>query len=302
MGLRFRKTISLLPGVRLNVSKSGVGISAGVPGLRGSINTSGRVTGTASIPGTGLSYVKTKQLGSKSKKSKSTKTAKGSKSTDTKEKKNLKESAAPKSKKTMSAQASSIQIDENTIKSIHSVSDTANNWEKLAESDSPAAFTYDETTWEYLHSTAPLILKGDIDAYLQVIADVNPLDDLLCYGSDFQFGTDSSSKMEVEFVINDAALSDAASRLSDREYNLLLQDFVCSVTLRTARDIFALLPVEHTIVHVVLRDTDIFSVDYNRDTMAKINFDYIDASNTATKFRHNMSFDEKKGFSPVNRL
>ncbi|MBQ4238666.1 MAG: DUF4236 domain-containing protein, partial [Ruminococcus sp.] len=80
MGLRFRKTISLLPGVRLNISKSGLGISAGIPGLRGSINTSGRVTGTASIPGTGVSYVKTKQLGSKKKKAEKsaakTKTAK----------------------------------------------------------------------------------------------------------------------------------------------------------------------------------------------------------------------------------
>ena len=39
MGLRFRKSISLIPGVRLNFSKSGMSVSAGVPGFRKTINT-----------------------------------------------------------------------------------------------------------------------------------------------------------------------------------------------------------------------------------------------------------------------
>ena len=39
MGLRFRKSISLIPGVRLNFSKSGMSVSSGVPGFRKTINT-----------------------------------------------------------------------------------------------------------------------------------------------------------------------------------------------------------------------------------------------------------------------
>ena len=34
MPLRFHRSLKLLPGVRLNISKRGLGISAGVPGLR----------------------------------------------------------------------------------------------------------------------------------------------------------------------------------------------------------------------------------------------------------------------------
>lgn len=34
MGLRFRRSIGLAKGVRLNVNKGGLGISAGVPGAR----------------------------------------------------------------------------------------------------------------------------------------------------------------------------------------------------------------------------------------------------------------------------
>ena len=131
---------------------------------------------------------------------------------------------------------------------------------------------------------------------------MNPLDDLLDYGSNFEFGTDNPTKIEVEFVINDAALSDAAQRLNQNDYNALLQDFVCSMSLRIARDMFALLPVQDVIVHTVLDGDTIFSVDFNIDNFSKINFGYIDASNTATKFRNNMSFDPKKGFAPVNRV
>ena len=57
MGFRLRKSINLGGGVRLNVSKRGVGVSAGVKGARIGIGPRGtRVT--TSIPGTGLSYQK----------------------------------------------------------------------------------------------------------------------------------------------------------------------------------------------------------------------------------------------------
>lgn len=68
MGLRFRKSVKIAPGVRLNISKKSVGISAGVKGYRKSINSSGRVTTSIVVPGTGVSYVKTENLKSKKKK------------------------------------------------------------------------------------------------------------------------------------------------------------------------------------------------------------------------------------------
>lgn len=68
MGLRFRKSAKIAPGVRLNIGKKSVGISAGVKGYRKSINSSGRVTTSIGVPGTGVSYVKTENLKSKKKK------------------------------------------------------------------------------------------------------------------------------------------------------------------------------------------------------------------------------------------
>ncbi len=65
MGLRFRKSIKIAPGVKLNISKNSVGISAGVKGARISVNSKGRVTRTTGIPGTGISNVTTYNLNSK---------------------------------------------------------------------------------------------------------------------------------------------------------------------------------------------------------------------------------------------
>lgn len=56
MGLRFRKSIKVAPGVKLNVGKKSAGISVGTKGARYSVSSSGRRTSTVGIPGTGLSY------------------------------------------------------------------------------------------------------------------------------------------------------------------------------------------------------------------------------------------------------
>jgi hypothetical protein len=56
MGFRFRKIISVLPGVKVNLSKSGVSTSLGGHGATVNVGTSGKRTMTLGIPGTGLSY------------------------------------------------------------------------------------------------------------------------------------------------------------------------------------------------------------------------------------------------------
>ena len=56
MGFRYRKSIRLGGGFRINISGSGVGYSWGVPGYRITKTANGKIRQTASIPGTGLSY------------------------------------------------------------------------------------------------------------------------------------------------------------------------------------------------------------------------------------------------------
>jgi len=56
MGFRFRKSINLPGGFRINLSKSGVGFSWGVKGARITRTAKGKTQATLSIPGTGISY------------------------------------------------------------------------------------------------------------------------------------------------------------------------------------------------------------------------------------------------------
>ncbi len=57
MGFRYRKSIKIVPGVRLNLSKSGVSTSIGRRGATVNIGH-GRVKSTVGVPGSGVSYSK----------------------------------------------------------------------------------------------------------------------------------------------------------------------------------------------------------------------------------------------------
>ncbi|GAA0063623.1 DUF4236 domain-containing protein [Clostridium sp. CTA-1] len=57
MGFRYRKSINLGGGFPINLSKSGVGYSWGVPGYRVTKTANGKLRKTYSISGTGVSYV-----------------------------------------------------------------------------------------------------------------------------------------------------------------------------------------------------------------------------------------------------
>lgn len=55
MPFRFRQTIRLLPGIRLNLSKTGASLSLGRRGATVNINRHGHKT-TVGLPGSGMSY------------------------------------------------------------------------------------------------------------------------------------------------------------------------------------------------------------------------------------------------------
>ena len=69
MGLRFRKSIKIAPGVKLNFGKKSIGMSVGGRRAGISINSKTGVHGRVSAPGTGFSY--TTKLGGEKKKRRS---------------------------------------------------------------------------------------------------------------------------------------------------------------------------------------------------------------------------------------
>lgn len=59
MGFRVRKSIKIMPGVRMTLSPSGISTSVGVKGARVTLGANGRVTRTIGIPGSGISHTST---------------------------------------------------------------------------------------------------------------------------------------------------------------------------------------------------------------------------------------------------
>ncbi|WP_243343913.1 DUF4236 domain-containing protein [Anaerococcus sp. AGMB09787] len=84
MGIRFRKSINLGKGFRINMSKSGPGLSWGGKGFRLTRTAKGNIRTTASIPGTGFSYQKEFKNPLRAKKNKEARkeTSKGDKAID----------------------------------------------------------------------------------------------------------------------------------------------------------------------------------------------------------------------------
>ena len=178
MGLRFRKSISIIPGVKLNFGKSGLSLSAGVPGFRKTFHTSGRVTTSVGIPGTGLSYVTTEN-----KNKASSRHAQSETSTyyePTPEPAAVSNYSAPEENyKTSYTKQASKAVTKSVATDIHKITDDVIDWTEIMVNPCPPDGSYDADLWKYFHDVSAKVLSGDIDTYLQVINDINPLNDLL---------------------------------------------------------------------------------------------------------------------------
>lgn len=201
MGLRFRKSVSLFPGVKLNFGTTGMSVSTGVPGFRKTFHTSGRVTTSVGIPGTGLYYVDTKNT--KKQSDRRTSQTQSSRSTDSSLNQRHDTSAGsqasydvwdayssaneeadhvvhtPVNQVEYSTEHDSVpetvQLDTASLKSIHKSSDDSVDWTEVLVSPLPPDESYNQGMWQYYHSMASKVLSGDIDTYLQLIYEVNHL-------------------------------------------------------------------------------------------------------------------------------
>ena len=329
MGLCFRKSITIAPGVRVNLSKSGPSISFGKKGIRETISATGKSTTTVGIPGTGVYYKKSydlKKLG----KGKDDKVSKGGKE---------KTAAAAAAAASETDQQKLAQLEENkakvaeyeayvnSIKSVHKATDGYIDWAALNRDEIPTNIvkgSEEYKEFESLKKFSERVVAGDVDAYLEIISEIKPYDDLLDYGSSFEVGTDRKDVLEVEFHVKSEEVVPAVEvslkangTLSEKEmsktnYYALMQDYICSTMIRVARDSFALLPVEKVYVHAVddvlntatghQDEVTLVSVEFDRARLQSLNMELIDPSDAITGFNNNMKFAKTTGFKAVERI
>lgn len=358
MGLRFRKSIKIAKGVKINLSKSGVSLSVGRTGLHGTINSRGQLTTSAGLPGTGVSFVKTmslKKLLGGTKKSEDVETISPKKRKDTAIPAGERAPAVGGSKEagtSVSAagdaadQVAAYEQQLQMIRRVHETCSETIDWKKISEQPAPASRSVsfnasndsfsedlhdannskfdDYGDWKKLHDLSGKILAGDIDSYLEVLAEVKPFEDLTEYGSDFEVGTDDPSSMTVEFNVKSeevvpqetlaltstGKLSRKALAKSTR--NDIVQDYVCSCVIRIAREMFALLPVDRVLINAkdsILNtatghneDVTLVSVIFDRARFMDTDFSRIDPSDLIEAYPSNMAFKKISGLGAVEEL
>ena len=263
MGVIFRKSIKIANGIKLNVSKSGLSVSVGKKGMHYTINSKGKSTASLGIPGTGVSY----------RKSFDTFGALSSFFSGDKEEKKVSKKSVSTTKKTVKTndkQVNAVSEEKyeeynayiKQIKTLHVDSINPIDWKTLALATVPSNLSNkDKAVWEKDITLAKNILNKDSDSYLETIQNYSTLNDISAYGSDFEFGVDDKDVLSCRFEVKikdvvpsfgykqneDGTIVDY--NLKKSEYNDLAQDYVCSCSIRIAREVFALLPVDFVLVH-----------------------------------------------------
>ena len=65
MGLRFRKSVKICDGLKLNFGKTGASVTVGSGPFKKTFNTNGNVTTTVGLQGTGIYWTETERRGSR---------------------------------------------------------------------------------------------------------------------------------------------------------------------------------------------------------------------------------------------
>ena len=311
MGLRFRRSVKICDGLKLNFGKTGMSMTVGSGPFKKTFNTNGNVTTTVGLPGTGIYWTETERRGSRN--NRRTQTPQQTRSPRLSQESEyqvvpavddyftqndiVEESGAVATSPTYNAVSPRSDISQATasepvtpteikglsteaIKRIYLYEDAPIDWTELIAGATADDLLMDQTVHAYCAQMAPRILSGDVDAYLEVIERMRPVDDLALYSGDFEFGTDSPSYIEVEFN------ADPDRVLADGYADALCEEFVSAVSVRVARDLFALLPVAKVLVHVEINGNTVLSVIFVRNQLCAVNFRNDSATAIVKHFPH----------------
>lgn len=182
----------------------------------------------------------------------------------------------------------------------------------------------DMAEWQERRQIADRVLAGDIQAFREVIEEIDPFSEISDLGSSVGFQFQNTSIIEVNLTINGQDVIPNESRtllqsgklsikkMPQGQFYELYQDYICGCVLRVAREIFALLPFETTIVTAVgdvvntqtghLEEKPLLSVAIPRSTLSKLDLNSIDPSDSMKNFIHQMEFKKNKGFLVVERI
>jgi len=188
-----------------------------------------------------------------------------------------------------------------------------------------ASATYSEALaeWEADTELARRLVAGEGRAIREVISEMQSWTSEDRIGSHISFEIDDDFTHVKVSVHGDSIVPRvrrkqlASGSLSESNmpvgtFNELYQDYVASVALRLAGDLFNLCPLSEVYVTCLsdmlnrstgyMAATPILSVHFVRKTFSALNLDALDPSDAMRNFRHTMNFRRTTGFSAVEPI
>lgn len=289
MGLRFRRSVKICNGLRVNFGKTGASLTVGSGPVKKTFHTNGNTTTTVSLPGTGIYWTETERPGSRRNVENGIQPQRQDKEIqrsypdfeEVEEEYNVlfPEETVPDTN-IIPENNFSEGLSMTDIKNLYYYADIPVEWTELISGTPSDELLMNPETYAYCVKKASGVLSGDIDTYLEVIEKMRPVDDLALYSGDFEYGTDAPNYIEVEFTAYPERV------LLQGTEDDLLKEFISAITIRTARDLYALLPVSKILVHVEVKNNTILSVLFERNKLCQINFKGMDAIDIIDEFKH----------------
>lgn len=147
------------------------------------------------------------------------------------------------------------------------VADEAIDWTEALASETPTDGLTDQATWAMMHRLAPDVLRGETQAYVEVLRMVEPLADLVHFASGYDVSAESADKLSVAFGALPAYLPEDGEKC---------RRYLAGVSLRAARDLFALLPVTQVAVEAQLDGKVLSRVGFEKTELMKVRFAFVD--------------------------
>jgi hypothetical protein len=180
------------------------------------------------------------------------------------------------------------------------------------------------STWDSNRQIAHAILSGDVLAYEETLQDLQPFVELSDFGCRFNHSFHDGKTVLVAMTVNGNSIVPteiksltsrgklSVKKMPQSRFNELYQDYVCGVVLRVAREFFATLPLDwiHCTAHAEMLNsstgyqeiTPVVSVKIPRETLCRLNFATVDASDAMTNFVHQMGFKKGAGFTAIEPI
>lgn len=184
---------------------------------------------------------------------------------------------------------------------------------------------YEEKMKEWNDETemAKRLLSKDVVAFKEVISELSSFVEEDRIGDHIKFQIQKDKVHAIPLVHSDEIIPKtrrklrASGTLSETkmpigEFNELYQDYVASVALKVAGDIFHVLPIDTVYVTCMtsmlntstghVGPTPILSVQFIKETFKNLNLKNIDPSDSLKNFNHSMKFKRTKGFLATEPL